>query len=80
MSWRWVFKVQGGFEITKTRVIAAIVGFSLLAMVTAACGTLTGTAVGEGEQQEGKADETNLCNRADASPRRAEHGKLGGVR
>jgi YMGG-like Gly-zipper len=40
--------VQRWFETTKLRVLATVVGLSLLAMVMTACGTVTGAAVGAG--------------------------------
>ncbi len=42
-----VLQVQSGFKTIATRVLAIIVGLSLLTMV-AACGTLVGAGVGAG--------------------------------
>jgi hypothetical protein len=39
---------QKWLELIKLRVLAVILGLSLLALVVTACGTVTGTAVGAG--------------------------------
>jgi hypothetical protein len=40
--------IRRWFDRTKLRVLATVVGLSLLAMVMTACGTVTGSAVGAG--------------------------------
>jgi hypothetical protein len=45
---RQLFNVQRWFVMAKPRLLAAVVGLSLLAMVVTACGTLAGAGVGAG--------------------------------
>jgi len=45
---RRLFNVRRWFVMGKPRLLATVVGLSLLAMVLTACGTMTGAAVGAG--------------------------------